>query len=442
MAENPKRRLALHWKILIGLVLGIAVGLVLNFTGGSIREAAADRRLATSAIDFIVGLNKLVGDLFIRSLRLIAVPVVLFSLTVGVAGLGDLKKVGRIGGRTIAVFLFSAVCAISIGLVLVNIVRPGTMVSDATRESLQAQYQAEVEGRIAQREAMPGVWQQVLDLVPANPFDALARGDMLQTIVISVLLGIGLTLLPPARAAPIIDLFSTLTEVVVRIVQLIMLAAPVAVFCLMAPLIARMGAGVLAALLAYALVIVGGLLIVVLVQYPLMVRLLGRYPLGRFFRGIAPAQLTAFSTSSSNATLPVTMDCVQHRLGVSQSVTSFVCSFGTTINMDGTALYQAVATVFIAQLYGIPLSIADQLTIVLAATLASIGTPGIPGAGVVMLVIVLESVGVPPAGIAVILGVDRLLDMCRTVVNVTGDAMTSVIIARAEGERFEQPAGA
>lgn len=429
---KPKK-LALHWKIVIGLVLGAAVGLVVNLRGAQIMEAVGTEGVDAAVVSALVGLNKLAGDLFIRALKFIAVPIVLFSLALAVGSVADLRKLGRLGAKTIGIFLFTASSAVMIGLLLANLVRPGTLVPAETREELAAARAAEAATRIEAAESVSG-WQYVTELIPTNPFDSLARGDMLQVVVLALLLGLGLTLIPKEKAAPVVALCDVMTDAIVALVNVIMRFAPVAVFALMASSVAAMGLDVLKALLAYSLVVVAGLLLVALAVYPAVVRLFSPVGYGRFFRGIAPAQLVAFSTSSSAATLPVTLECVTERLGVPERTAGFVCSLGVTINMDGTALYQGVAAVFIAQLYGMELSLAQQVTIVLMATLASIGTPGIPAAGIVMLVIVLESVNVPAEGIAVILGVDRLLDMCRTVVNVTGDAAISLAVAGTEGE--------
>lgn len=451
-------RLATHWKILIGLALGLLIGLLINefwteqtwaglrvndaaaFIANKPAEANADASFLAHSVRFISNANKLVGDLFMRGLRFIAVPIVLFSLIVGAAQLGDLRRVGRVGGKALGIFLVTTAVAVTIGLVLANVLRPGEFVSAQTRAALEAARAAEVAQRVGQRGDVPTLWAQILDLVPANPFQALASANMLQVIVFALAVGVGLTMLPAAKAQPVIAVCDAMTEVMVKIVRGVMFIAPVAVLCLIAPVMANMGLEALRALSVYCMVLVVGLALVCFVHYPLWVLFVARISPIRFFRALAPAQLLAFSSSSSSATLPVTMSCVRDRLGVSERITSFVCPLGATVNMDGTALYQGVATVFIAQMAAIPLSIGDQLTVVLTATLASIGTPGIPGAGVVLLVIVLESVGVPPAGIAVILGVDRLLDMFRTVVNVTGDAMVSAVVARSEGESLAEPA--
>lgn len=451
----PTMRLAIHWWILIALALGVLTGLALNqfwtsstwlmvgvsAPGDWLAHAApkdprvnADAGVVAWLIRFVIEANQFIADLFIRCLRFVAVPIVLFSLISGAAGLGNFKTLGRIGGRTVALFLVTAVFAVVLGLVLANVFKPGASISAETRQLLMAGQEQAAQASIANAQKISGVWAMLLELVPRNPFDALARGDMLQTITFALVVGMGLTLLPRERAGPVVAMFETLNEVMIGVVHALMRVAPVAVFCLIVPVVARLGTDVLQALALYCVVFAGGLAVLLFIEYPLLVKLLGRYPLGRFFRGMTPAMLTAFSTSSSAATLPVTMDCVQERLGVSKRVTSFTCSVGATINMDGTALYLAMAAVFIAQLYGIELSFAQQSTIVLTAVLAAIGSPGLPSASIVFLVVILEDLNIPPAGIAVILGVDALLDRLRTVVNVAGDAVAAVVIGRAEGE--------
>lgn len=465
-------RLALHWKILIGLGLGILAGVAIDrlwtgdtwaslgvgdpsaylarrsgeaFAVGKDADANAGAGLAAACVRALANLNTFVGQLFFRALRFIAVPVVLCSLVVGVASLGDLRRLGRIGLKTVAVFIATTALAIALGLVLANTIRPGSYIEASARAAMEAQQRARVAESIGRTVEVPSSWQQALDLLPANPFEALAtaamspgtirgQGSMLQVIVLSIILGAGLTMIRPERAEPVVRFFDALTEVIVRLIGLVMLIAPYAVFALVAQAIVVMGLDVLGAVAVYALTLVAGLAAVQFALYPLMLRALAGYGYRRFFRGLAPAMITAFSSSSSNATLPVTIDCTRRRLGVSNRVASFVCPLGATINMAGTAMYQGIAAVFIAQMYNMELSIAQQLTIVLTATLAAVGTPGIPGAGVVMLVIVLQSVHVPPEGVAVILGVDRLLDMCRTVVNITGDAAAAIVVARSEGE--------
>lgn len=462
-------KLALHWKILIGLALGVLVGIIINaaWTDATWRSLGVDNpRLfldgappaevpegvditqipdgeraerypnaeaggAARAARFVRNANGFVGALFLRLLMFIAVPIVLFSLIAGVASLNDTAKLGRIGLKTIVIYLTTTALAITVGLVLANIVRPGAGFPEEIRAGLVEKEGAAAEAKITAA-AAPDTWRVVLDIVPANPFAAIATGQMLQIVFAALLVGIGLTMLPRAKAAPVVALFDTMTEVVIKIVHIVLIIAPYAVFALIVVVVADMGLDVLMSLARYSATVVAGLVIMVFGVYPLILRICTRVRYRRFFHAIAPAQLLAFSSASSGATLPVTMECCEKRLGVHEEVTSFVLPIGATVNMDGTALYQGVAAVFIAQMYALPLTFMDQLTIVLTATLASIGTAAVPGVGIVMLVIVLESVGIPLEGVAVILGVDRILDMCRTVCNITGDCMTCAVVATSE----------
>ena len=430
-------KLALHWQILIGMGAGLVVGLLVNLAQGPIEGVMAGGGALASVFSFVAHLNDFVGDLFLRALRFIAVPIVLFSLIVGASSLNDLKKLSRIGGRTIAIYLVTTAVAISIGLLLANITQPGTWLSPELRDTLAAASSEAAATKMGKAVA-PDVWATLLDIIPKNPFEALAKGNMLQVVFTALAIGVAITLVPKDKAEPVIRAADGLTDTIIKLVQAVMLAAPYAVFCLIARVMATMGLEVLGALLVYSLTVVGGLAIMTFVVYPAVLWGFARVGPGRFFRAIAPAQLLAFSSSSSSATLPVTMECMEDRLGASEEVTSFVVPLGATINMDGTALYQGVAALFIAQLYGIDLTFGDQLTIVLTATLASVGTAGVPGVGLIMLVIVLQAVGIDDntmkGGLAIIFGVDRLLDMCRTTTNVTGDCMVTAVVAHAEGE--------
>ena len=367
-----------------------------------------------------------------RGLRFIAVPIVVFSLIVGASSLNDLSKLSRIGGKTIGIYLVTTAIAISVGLLFANIVKPGNFVSEETRDGFVAQFGEQASAKIEAAHA-PDIWDTVLNIVPKNPFNAIAQGNMLQVVFASLLVGIALTLIKREKAVVVISFFDAMTDVIIKIVEIVLMIAPYAVFALIVDQIAELGLDILASLAVYCLVVVAGLATMAFVVYPIGFKVLGGISYGRFFKAISPAQLLAFSSASSSATLPVTMECCEQRLGIKEEVSAFVLPIGATINMDGTALYQGVAAVFIAQLYGMDLSIADQLTIVLTATLASIGTAGVPGVGMIMLVIVLESVGIPLEGIAVILGVDRILDMCRTSCNVTGDCMVCTVVASSEG---------
>ncbi len=419
----------LHWQILIGLGLGLIYGVI-----------AAHLRWGGFTSDWIAPF----GKIFINLLKLIAIPLVLASLVSGVASLSDLKKLSRMGGRTIALYIGTTVLSVSIGLVVVNIIKPGRTVPAEMRDSLQSTYEGDVTAReqTAGKVSESPPLQPLIDIVPDNFFgSASSNGNMLQMVFVALLLGVALVRVPREKAAPVIAFFDGLTETIIQIVHLIMFMAPVGVFALIADTITSLAKDdpsqilqLLGSLGLYCLCVVIGLMIHTLVVYPLLLKTMGKVSLKRFFKGIAPAQLLAFSTSSSGATLPVTMDCCEKRIGVSEEVTSFVLPLGATINMDGTALYQAVAAVFIAQTLGMGLDLAAQLTIVATAVLASIGTAAVPGAGVVMLVIILQQIHVPVAGIALILGPDRILDMLRTVTNVTGDATVATIIAAKEGQ--------
>ncbi len=412
-------KLQLYTKVLIALAAGALFGLIANrfeFSG------------------FVGVWIKPVGTAFIRLISMVVVPLVFASLVVGTASLKDIRTLGRIGAKTLVFYMCTTAVAVSIGLVLTDIVRPGTSLPQQARERLihdAANQRDSVTPPAAQQ---PSIRDLLLNIIPTNPIKSLVDGQMLQIIFFALLMGICLTLIAPERGRPVIDFFKGIDEIIVRMVHLIMLTAPYGVFALIASVVADFGAGILLMLLQYSIVVLLGLAIHMLVVYSSALKILTKTGVRRFFQGLRPAQVMAFCSSSSNATLPVTMDCVTRNLGVSPHVCSFTLPLGATINMDGTALYQGVAAAFLAQIYGIELSSMQHLTIVLTATLASIGTAGIPGAGVIMLAIVLGSVGVPLQGIGIIMGVDRILDMCRTVVNVTGDGVCAVVVASTEGQ--------
>lgn len=423
------RSLALHWKILIGMLVGVVFGfLMLQIKGGP---------------EFIYAWIKPLGTIFVKLLKLIAVPLILASLIKGISDLKDISKFASIGLKTIIIYVLTTVVAIVIGLSLVNIFNPGNGVSDVTISKLTATYanNNSVQGKIAEagRQQVSGPLDFVVDMVPENAFTALSNNKlMLQVIFLSSFLGISLLLIGEKRARPLKEIFDSLNDVVLKMVELIMLSAPYAVFALLANVVVSSGdPELLYALLFYAFVVVVGLLLMVCFYLFILAIVVKKNPFW-FLKQISPAQLLAFSTSSSAATLPVTMERVEEHIGVDKEVSSFVLPVGATINMDGTSLYQAVAAVFIAQALNFDLTFTDQLMIVLTALLASIGSAAVPGAGMVMLVIVLESVGFPSnklaIGLALIFAVDRPLDMCRTVINVTGDAMVSTLIAKLEGK--------
>ena len=417
------KKIALHWKIIIGMVLGVVYGLIANKLGWII---------------FTNDWIKPWGVIFVNLLKLIAVPLVFASLIKGVASLSDIAKLSRIGGKTIALYLTSTVIAVTIGLLLVNTVKPGEgfdMNSIQVSENTQTGADKKIED--AKEVKQEGPLQFAVDIVPTNIFSASSNNrNMLQVIFFAILFGIAMIMLPSEKTVHVKGFFDGINDIILQIVDLIMLAAPYGVFALLAGLVVDFGASssLFIALGKYSATVIVGLLLMILVVYPIILKLFTKIKYVDFFKGISPAQMLAFSTSSSAATLPVTMERCEDHLGVSKEVSSFVLPLGATINMDGTSLYQAVGAVFIAQAYGIPLDLPAQLTIVLTATLASIGAAAVPGAGMVMLVIVLGAIGVPVEGLALIFGVDRILDMMRTVVNVTGDATVATVVASTEGQ--------
>ena len=418
------RNLALHWKIIIGMVLGVLYGLLASKMGW---------------IDFTNDLIKPWGKIFINLLKLIAVPLVFASLIKGVSSLSDISKLSRIGGKTIGIYLFTTVVAVTFGLLLVNIIQPGTSFSEEKRIELKEQYASNAASKIASAKDVKkdGPLQFIVDMVPSNFIQATGNNkNMLQVIFFAILFGIAMVILPKEKTSVVKGFFDGVNDIILQIVDLIMLTAPYGVFALLGGLVVDFGgsAELFQALGIYSLSVVIGLLLMIMVVYPFILKSFTKLKYFDFFKGIAPAQMLAFSTSSSAATLPVTMERCEDHIGVSKEVSSFVLPLGATINMDGTSLYQAVAAVFIAQAFGYDLDLSQQLTIVLTSTLASIGAAAVPGAGMVMLVIVLSSIGIDPEGIALIFAVDRLLDMLRTVVNVTGDATVATVVAATEGQ--------
>lgn len=414
------KKLALHWQILLGMVVGVVVGLLMTqFEGGK---------------EIVQDWVKPFGKIFINLLKLIAVPLILASLIKGVSDLKDISKLSKMGGRTIGLYLITTVVAVAIGLILVNIVKPGTSISEETRQELVENYSGDASKyqEEASKQKQSGPLQALVDIVPENIFGAATENkNMLQVIFFALIFGIGLILIPEEKAIPVKNFFDGFNEVILKIIDLIMLAAPYGVFALLAALVVESPSiDLFKALVWYAFTVVIGLILMI-IFYNLLVWMVTKINPSTFLKGISPAQLLAFSTSSSAATLPVTMERVTEHLGVDEDVTSFVLPIGATINMDGTSLYQAVAAVFIAQAFGMDLSLGVQLGIIVTATLASIGSAAVPGAGMVMLVIVLGQAGIPEAGLALIFAIDRPLDMMRTTVNVTGDASVSMIVAKS-----------
>jgi Na+/H+-dicarboxylate symporter len=417
------KKLALHWKIIIGMVLGVVYGLIASKYGW---------------VDFTNNWIKPWGTIFVNLLKLIAVPLVFASLIKGVASLSDISKLSRIGGKTIAIYLVSTVIAVTIGLLLVNTVKPGEgFDKDSISQTEKIQEGANKKIEAAKNVKDEGPLKFLVDIVPTNIFDAASNNrNMLQVIFFAIFFGIALVMLPDEKTTYVKGFFDGINDIILQIVDIIMMAAPYGVFALLGGLVVDFGASaeLFIALGKYSITVIVGLLIMILIVYPIILMIFTKVKYLDFFKGISPAQMLAFSTSSSAATLPVTMERCEDHLGVSEEVSSFVLPLGATINMDGTSLYQAVAAVFIAQAYGMDLDMGQQLTIVLTATLASIGAAAVPGAGMVMLVIVLGAIGVPTEGLALIFGVDRILDMMRTVVNVTGDATVATVVAASEGQ--------
>jgi len=427
-------KLQLYTKVLIGLLLGVICGILANRWGYD--WYIIKGRVTFS--DFVFNYIKPIGSAFIRLISMVVVPLVFASLLVGTASLSDIRKLGRIGAKTLAYYLCTTTIAISIGLLLANTLRPGMGLSQDVRTRLTKSSTQDTDARIEAARKKPTVTDVLLNIIPTNPVKAFVEGRMLQIIFFALLTGICLTLIPANRSGPVINFFEGVNGVMIQMVHIIMKIAPYGVFALVSAVVADFGLEILFLLLKYSIVVIVGLVLHVAIVYSLAIKLFSRQKIKTFFRGIRPAQLIAFSTGSSSATLPVTMECTERDLGVPREICSFALPLGATVNMDGTALYQGVSAVFIAQVFGMGLTVAQQLTIVLTATLASIGTAGTPGAGVITLAIVLKSIGVPLEGIAIILGVERILDMCRSVVNVTGDASCAVVVAATEGELKSQ----
>ncbi len=422
-----KKKMAFHWQILIGMILGVGWGLLaVNY--GWLRFT-----------DFYI---KPWGTVFINLLKLIAVPLIIVSLISGVSNLTDVSKLSKIGLKTIGLYILTTVIAITIGLIIVNITRPGKVFPEDKAKEFEQKFSNNVKtnksNALSLKEVSP--LQPLVDIVPSNIFNSLTDNTkMLQVIFFSILFGIGMVMLPEKKVRPVKVLIDGLNEVVLKMIDIIMKMAPYGVFALLAAIIVDVAGtnpkdtlSLFAALGLYAITVVSGLLVMIFVIYPLFISFFTKVKYTKFLKAISPVQLLAFSTSSSAATLPFTMETAEEKLGISKETASFVLPLGATINMDGTSLYQAVAAVFLAQVYGMDLTLGQQLTIIVTATLASIGSAAVPGAGMVMLVIVLTAVGIPTEGIALIFAVDRPLDMMRTAVNVTGDTTIATLIATGE----------
>ena len=417
----------LYTKILIGLIAGGTIGAIAN---------AAN---LTGLAQFLIALEP-IGTGFIRLITMIVIPLVVASLLVGTASLGDISKLGRIGGKTLGYYMFTTAIAVTIGLGLSNLVKPGSDIDPATRDQLAERFQSEAQGKMEIAAEAPSLVDVLLNMIPRNPIQAAADFDLLALIFFSLVFGAAVSVLPEAQKTPVLSFFEGVNNASMVIIGWVMKIAPYAVFALIASVVAQFGLDLLRSLFIYSLVVVLGLLIHLFGTVGILVRLAAGLNPVRFFKRVIAVPIFAFSTSSSSATLPVSITTAQNKLGISRQISGFVLPLGATINMDGTALYQAVAVMFIAQIYGIPIGLTGQLTIVLTATLASVGAAGVPSSGIITLIIVLQSVGLGDqveAGIALILGVDRLLDMLRTAVNVTGDMSCAAFVARSEGESLD-----
>ncbi len=411
------RRTGIPTQIFAGLILGAIAGMIYGPDAAVIRP---------------------VGTAFIRLIKMVVIPLIFASLLVGVASLGDLRKLGRVGAKTFAFYIAYYVSAVALGLFLANSLKPGSNLPENVQAELKASYGETADMQAIRAEEKHSIGEVLLNIIPDNPADSFVRANMLQIIFIAMFMGVVISLLNKAKMKPVISFFEAINDIMIKIVEIVIKIAPFAVFALIAAVVGTFGVDILMSLFRYCAVVIGGLLILAL-TYPAVVWLFTKYPYLKFWKGISKAQLIAFSTCSSSATLPVTMECAEDNIGVSKQISSFVLPLGATINMNGTALYQGVTAIFIAQVYGMNLGIGDQLAIVLTATLASIGAAGAPAMGVLMLVIVLRQVGIPLEGIALILGVERILDMSRTVINITGDVAAATVIAHSENELHPPP---
>ena len=460
------KKLPLHVKIMLGLVAGVIWAFTSSYLGWN---------------QFTIDWINPFGQIFIRMLKYIAVPLVLFSIISGVSSLKDMSQLGRMGGKTLGFYMITTVTAVGIGLLLVNVLQPGKFIDEEQRIKNRLQYERWVEAtdgveildgknylndprygnvqaeeiemdeqtkadleakmKVAEQSKGAGPLQFIVDMVPENIVLSLSNQQlMLQVIFFAIFFGITMAMIPDDKVKGLSEFINGSNEVFLKMVDIVMKAAPFFVFALLAGIIAKMAdtpgevIEVFKGLASYSGTLVLGLLFLIFVFYPVIIKLVANMGYRKFFKNMGPAQLMAFSTSSSAATLPVTMECVEENMGVSKKVASFVLPVGATVNMDGTSLYQAVAVVFLAQMHMVDLTAIQQLTIVLTATLASIGSAAVPSAGLIMMILVLQSVGLNPAWVAILFPVDRPLDMLRTVVNVTGDASVSTIVAKTEGE--------
>lgn len=411
----------LHTKIVLGLVLGAATGVTAN-------AVAPDAAVVRWMGDYVAGP---VGQIFLRMLLMTVVPLVFASITLGVAGIGDLRRLGRVGGKTLGYFVLSSAISVVIGLTLVNVFTPGKGVDEATRQQLFDTYGSQAAGMQAGGPTGFGI-DTFVGMVPRNPVQAMANMDMLAVIFFALVFGAALTLIPKERAQPMIKVIEALGDVVIKIIDFAMALAPYGVFGLIFVVTSRFGWHLLANLSAYVAVVIGGLLIHAVFGLSTLVRVFGKMNPIKFWKAARASVITAFSTSSSNATLPTNIEVAERELGVSPTIAGFVLPLGATMNMNGTALYEGVTVLFLAQVFGVHLSLPSQLVVIMLAVITAIGAAGVPGGSLPLMMVVLGAVGVPPEGIAIILGVDRILDMCRTTLNVSGDLTAAVYVSRTE----------
>jgi len=408
-----EKKMSLTSKVLIGMGLGIAIGLIINLLGFNGEGSFINEYVVN-------GFFHIVGKMFVTALKMLVVPLVFFSLITGVLGIGDIGALGKVGGKSFALYMLTTAIAIAVGISLAAAIGIGEGVNMTSTASFTA------------KEA-PALSAVLVDIIPSNVINAMALGKMLQIIFFSILVGISI-LMVGKKAEPVVELIEIGNEIMMKMVNIVMAIAPYAVFALLAKAISNLGLSLLVDLAGYVLVLIAALMIHLFVTLMSILKIFSGMSPKIFLKKMRETQIFAFSTSSSNATIPVTLRAVTDRLGVNNSVASFTVPFGATINMDGTAIMQGVATVFIANAYGVDLGITGYLTVIMMSVLASIGTAGVPGVGLIMLSMVFTQVGLPVEGIGLILGVDRLLDMIRTAVNVSGDAAVSVIVAKSEGK--------
>jgi DAACS family dicarboxylate/amino acid:cation (Na+ or H+) symporter len=415
--------MALHNRILIGLTAGAAAGVAVNLTLG-----------LTPQVEWVLrNVSEPLGRVWLNALIMVVIPLVLSTLSLGIVGLGDVSRLGRIGLITLGCFLGLTAVATLLGLALVNTVRPGMGLDPAMRDNLMATYKGQSTQMMGLSQGALGI-NTFVNFVPRNPIRAMADGEMLAVIVFALFIGVALTTIPAARAKPMVSFLESLADVTIRIIEMVMRFAPYAVFFLILSVTSRFGLNLLATLATYVATVIGGLLVFVTVGYSLALALVARRSPLEFFRKARIVMITAFSTSSSNATLPTTLRVTEAELKVPRQIAGFVIPLGATTNMNGTALFEGVTVLFIAQVFGQHLTGGQQVVVILMSVVTAIGTAGVPGGSIPLLMMVLAMVGVPVEGIAIVIGVDRILDMCRTTVNVTGDMVTATIV-----DRFERP---